>query len=1037
MSVHVPLRLVIDATSLASRQKELDRGAAKGLSTALANARAEIVERFGDYLAPRLLEPTFAWSGPAVGEVPQALRRQIERRLKQLIPAAGARAGLVRPRSFVRPLSQEPREEFDPSRNLAFGRYLVDSYDSAQVAVDVDRNQHKPPPTPGRRWDPVDIYTVPSAKGVRKRVEEEAKLLGVTLSGNCGILVHNGSDTGWTILMSGDGFKDAELKAANFGQQTRRKVRGFAADGTPIVHEEVIIPSVYLVATATETDLGSDEAEVSDKLMILLGPKIRAEVKDSVDPSKELDDHLLTEAELDAKIEEFVQAEIDLMVKKLLGRSTSLLRISWGDEAFNVGLPSPLGPLIGWDGSPIPIIPVTADTAVPRQLDIGTGGDGTGAGQEGKGGGREQEGRGSQYGTSGDGTGTGSSNQIFPSFGEADPFVCEPYLDAEPGPDALDEGKQLMALVKEIADRLDMLPCDFPATFCIGAAHALAARAAAVGTLSAMAGPGELTMPASARGGNVGKVSFRPSASRGIQLLRRLSQAAAKISELRALVEYTYINGSGRHKLKGEFASNAVGFARRFLEDATPELKQGVGEIFAQTCQLVMLQLLDTSAQQIAARKANIKAYAPLFRDVLVRRLADIGKLRALRDRLREYEAAKLVSETLGQPVTGTVAAIALPGWAAAAHDLANACVATEDFSHAPGAANEIVVEDGVARIRDEHGFLWTRTALESEMVSERGQAESIDPLIEQLSDIPENVERFKQHPDDVEPFLAELLDEMAQHNRDKRMEALFDFRFGLRVGKISEDVVGLQVPGVEVQLAGVHQIAHEQIYPFFGSATQTYADGLNYVIGVELGIQAFEHFATFTGMILLAVICAPAAFVAGVAVAAHEVAKAEGRMDLYKALINPELVLNRAELEMERYIAYVGLALALLPEAGTAARAVSVGVRGAAKKGLGVGLRLVGRSVMRQVSRQVTEQLARDMLPALLHEIATNLLMEQVVVPYVVGPVIAQIEHELALSTSVGGQAGAEKLIEQIEQAAAKSTAAPLPGAIETQGAN
>jgi hypothetical protein len=264
----------------------------------------------------------------------------------------------------------------------------------------------------------------------------------------------------------------------------------------------------------------------------------------------------------------------------------------------------------------------------------------------------------------------------------------------------------------------------------------------------------------------------------------------------------------------------------------------------------------------------------------------------------------------------------------------------------------------------------------------------------------------------------------------------MFDWRFGIRTGKISEDVQGLVVEGVELQLAGVHQIAHEQIYPFFGSHTKTYASGLNYVFGVELGIQAFEHFAVFTGMILLAVICAPAAFVAGVASAAYEVHKANERMNLYKALINPELVLNRAEIEMERYVAYVGLALSLLPEAGTAVKAASVGFRGAAKKGIGVGLRLAGRAVVKQVSRQVTEQLAKEMLPALLHEIATNLLMEQVVVPYVVGPVIAKIQHELELTTSVGGMDGAEKLIAQLEAEAEQATQAPLPAGLDTAGA-
>ena len=174
---------------------------------------------------------------------------------------------------------------------------------------------------------------------------------------------------------------------------------------------------------------------------------------------------------------------------------------------------------------------------------------------------------------------------------------------------------------------------------------------------------------------------------------------------------------------------------------------------------------------------------------------------------------------------------------------------------------------------------------------------------------------------------------------------------------------------------------------------------------------------------------CAPAAFVAGVAVAGHEVDKAQARKDLYRALINPELVLNRAEIELELYIAYVGLALSLLPEAGTALKAASLGLRGAARSGVAVGLRLAARSVARQISRQVTEQLARELLPALIQELAVNLLMEQVVIPEVIGPMIAVGERELALRNSVGGRAGAERLIDEIERAAAQRAGRALPG--------
>jgi len=283
--------------------------------------------------------------------------------------------------------------------------------------------------------------------------------------------------------------------------------------------------------------------------------------------------------------------------------------------------------------------------------------------------------------------------------------------------------------------------------------------------------------------------------------------------------------------------------------------------------------------------------------------------------------------------------------------------------------------------------------------------------------------------------MLADLLERMARLNAEQRTEASGDLRFGLRVGRINEDYNASLVPGLPYNLAGVHLLAHEQIFPFFDGEINAYAQGVDHIFSVELGIQGLTHFFTFTGLVLLAVVCAPAAFVAGVGTAAIEVERAEARRDLYRSLINPELVLNRTEVELECYIAYVGLALSLLPEAGTAARAISVGVRGAARRGAVAGMRIAARSVVRQASRQVTEQLAGDMLPALLREVTTNLLMEQVIVPQVIGPVIAAVEREMQVRMSVGGMAGANRLIEQIEAEAIRRSAVPLPHGLASSG--
>src|SRR4029077_8615866 len=100
------------------------------------------------------------------------------------------------------------------------------------------------------------------------------------------------------------------------------------------------------------------------------------------------------------------------------------------------------------------------------------------------------------------------------------------------------------------------------------------------------------------------------------------------------------------------------------------------------------------------------------------------------------------------------------------------------------------------------------------------------------------------------------------------------------------------------------------------------YERGIHHVLLNEISKRELIGFIEFTGLILLAVICPPAAFVAGGGIAAYLVHHALERRHLYHWLIDPSLVLNRAEVELGVYIAYAALALALLPEAGMAIKA-------------------------------------------------------------------------------------------------------------------
>lgn len=1025
VEVHVPIRLRVSPAALADHPDRIERAVAKAVGRAMAHSRSALHDALGDYLPPHYDRPEFSWSGKALKQVLPATRAHTEKRLADAI----RRSTLVRAPhapSADGPLARDPAERFNPRNALPLGRYRIATYeDGSERAVpvaDADGKRAKLPMMRG--WERSRVYDDYGPAFVRKKARDEADRQGVALGQAYALLVRDTGDFGWTLILTADDFRTPGYMQ-QFSPPKKRRVTGVEKTALRFAEELLVPPLTH--AVVTEIPLASDFDARVEQLHQLKGGLVAAELRNDLDPATLKEDLVLSDEELDAIIIEAVEDEIRQQATECAGKAF-LLRIDWGDVRFDIAIEQSIAAQTGWNGTN-PTIVIPAVGMLPGQL-FGAGGEKGSGGRSARGDGGEP-GRGSRYGTMGDGPGEEGSGRVFPSLGGGSTMCCEPFLDAEPSLDELPgRGAMFRRLIAEIAERLDMVPCDYAATFCIGAADVLVGHSRAVGMVAGYADGGEMTLPHDGRKtGNLGHAEFRPHASRGIQLCRRLAQAAAKISQLRRLIVDFYLNGEGRYYLKGDYALEHISFARKFHEEAISELREGVGEIFAQTCQIVMLQLLDTSARQIAARQRNIHAYAPIFREVMIRNLSDIGTLTKLRDRLAAFERAQAVTGALNTSM-GIGASAVLPEWSAAARALSAAITSTEGFAHMPGPAQDIVTEKGISRIRDDHGFLWTRDALEQTIAQQRGGAESMDPLIQQLSDIPDNVEKFRRDPSSAETMLTDLLAEMSRLNADKRQEAAMDLRFGLRVGRISdENVHASTVPGLLFDLAGVHKLAHEQISPFFGSEIPIYADGISHIFAVELGRAGLEHFAVFTGLVLLAVVCAPAAFVAGVAVAGAEVVAAQGRRDLYKALINPELVLNRTEVELECYIAYVGLALALLPEAGTAAKALSVGVRGAARKGVGVGLQLAARSVVRRVSRQVTEQLAQELLPALIREFATNLLMEQVIVPAVVGPVIAAVERELRVRMSVGGVAGAEALIAQIEHEAAERSKQPLAG--------
>jgi hypothetical protein len=301
---------------------------------------------------------------------------------------------------------------------------------------------------------------------------------------------------------------------------------------------------------------------------------------------------------------------------------------------------------------------------------------------------------------------------------------------------------------------------------------------------------------------------------------------------------------------------------------------------------------------------------------------------------------------------------------------------------------------------------MWTVAELEQALVLQRGQAEGIDPLVKQILDVPDVLERFTRDRTAIRLELRRVLHEMRTNNTEMIGKARSDAWFAFRSSRIADNIPSATVPGSRYALQGIHLQVHRQLGEFFGGDTY-YAQGIDFLFGTEQGREALTTVGITVGIVILCVLCPPLGFAVGVVVAAVDVAHAHERARLYGAMLDPELVLTRTEVEIELFAAYLGLALSLIPEAGTALGAARRGIRVGLRAGLTAGVRSAGRYVVRRAVRQVVEALAKD----LLKEFITQILLTEVlqrVIQKVMEPVLSYMEHEAMVRGAVGGPEGA-----------------------------
>lgn len=1074
LAVHVPVRIRIDARAGLDHMDWVEGAVAAAVGRALARSRRVVLAPRGDCLATNCLSPTFRWCGDDLQALPEPARRELESRISSAITEATDRSDISKFDGAAGgdpwPLSEPPEEPFDRRRyDPLLGIYRIPSYDAnpdapgvAHITFEDDPLILDPEPSPQFAFRVLSKQQIKQADW-RALIREVVQTWGPLPEGAPRGLIVKMPRSWFVVIFT--------TPVSTFGFDSFGYYKFLGADKVPPFQLKTDAEPVPARATATRSLIAGDvglRAFAAERF----GPGIEAIFRDGK-PKPET----MSSAEYSALMQAAVDKEIDRRVRGFLSKlpkdatlSSAIVVEMEGQSVTLFSTPDD-DKNLNWTG-PANLLPVAFEVSGAKAKLEGREGEGGKGGKSGtkKGavagvGGSVGEGpQGAGDGT-GDGDGgrhggfifypekqtkPGEKGAMFPPIKPslfALSLVCESF-EGEPKLDDLgDDAAGLRQAIKEIAYRLQIEPCCddgscYAANFAIRAATILGSRAAAISSSIGGQEPGGFTQPVAQNSGNLGALDFRPVVSPAIQFMRHLAGVVPRITALMRRIIDLYRSPEHRGKITGIWADEPVSWTLRFYESFSPAMDASVGEVLLTTCQSMLLQLLQTSRKSIDLRISKFSEYAPIFEQLMVTQLTDYAELKKLRDHLKNYERARAVNkvtETAGGDVAAAIAAIdPATQWLTASRALSSAFVVHAEHAHAPGAAYEIVAgSDGTVRVRDSHGTLWSEQDLEQALPMQRGMAEGIDPLIKQMTDIPEVLDRFKTNRRAIRQELWRVLLEMQANNEEMLGKARQDRWFCFRASRLSENIPEATVSGSRYALQGIHLQAHLAIGEFF-LGDPYYARGIDYLFMSEEGRQALTGFGIMVGLAILAVLCPPAAFIVGVKIALHDVAQAKEKERLFGSMIDPELVLTRAEVEMELFAAYLGLALSLIPEAGTVVGAAGKGAKAVVRTGLRAGLRqglragatAVGRSIARSVARQMLHAVRQDLLTAFVRELSVNFVMDQVI-QKAMAPVLAHIEREAMIEESVGGPEGARFVLAVLSQEKSAGATVGLRGGL------
>jgi hypothetical protein len=606
-------------------------------------------------------------------------------------------------------------------------------------------------------------------------------------------------------------------------------------------------------------------------------------------------------------------------------------------------------------------------------------------------------------------------------------FLCQPFKD-EPHVDKLEAGgAEMKRLIAEIAARLDMAPCDYPANFCLQAARMIRIRTSQVqsrfqsdrdGTFHSQLTVGSLDA--------AGHFYFRGIDSVAVQYLQHLAGTVPKIRQLMALVrDHTYPRST--------FAPH------HWFQDVFDEATQACGFIFLCANQIMMQQLLDSSRHAVKQRQNNPE-YERVFTVLCKTHLADQVEMVLLRDSLKQFTS--MVGDRKGYDAYAharqhLAVQSAMTAWTQSIVDTRAVTLLVEhgddatlvtkladatDYVFRRGLTSEPVARDAGAIVESDRGWvirasdgeLYSADELDTMIDIRQKTVLSIDPLINQLlARLVSEIRPLVDHPERIPQFLENLFNAMLTKNDEVCAKNRANFEYAFEHAQIHK-VDGSTPPAVELVetqiwgfwLTGIHGLAHRHVgVRFEGDAF--YLAAAHKLISQEYSWRTFVEDMIFIGSIVLTIICPPlgaaVGFIGNLAMGLERHAHAKEQETIYQSLIKPEEVLNYAQIQVDLFLAKLQIGLSFLeviPLAGKGAKALGGLGKRTVTSGAKRGVRQLAKDAVISELDRLAQVSAEHFLVALTRELAEEAI-EDKIVDMLVTPIIQahieQLQKEIA----------------------------------------